>query len=138
VNADRLRNARVARLATSDAAGRPHVIPVCFVYDGRVFYTAVDRKPKRAGVQTLARVRNIEVNPEVALLVDEYHEDWSALWYILVRGRAALLRGGKEQTEALRQLRDKYAQYASSQLLPADAPVIRIQPDKIVSWGRSA
>jgi PPOX class probable F420-dependent enzyme len=130
----RLRSARVARLSTVDAAGHPHIVPVCFAYDGRAFYTAVDRKPKRAGVGSLARVRNIEGNGEVALLVDEYGEDWERLWYILVRGRGEILHGGEEQARALELLRDKYAQYASSQLLPDDAPVIRINPVRIVAW----
>jgi PPOX class probable F420-dependent enzyme len=131
---ERLRDARVARLATRDAEGRPHAVPVCFVYDGRTLYTPVDRKPKRAGTEKLVRVRNIEAHAEVALLVDHYEEDWTMLWYILVRGVAALLREGAEHAEALRLLRSKYPQYASSQLLPADATVIRITPDKIVSW----
>ena len=131
----KLLSAPVARLATCDAAAHPHLVPVCFAYDGRSFYTAVDGKPKRPGVERLARVRHIEANPEVALLVDEYDEDWQRLWYILVRGRAALLSEGDEHAAALRLLRDKYPQYASSQLLPADAPVIRITPVKIVSWG---
>jgi PPOX class probable F420-dependent enzyme len=132
----KLRSARVARLATRDAEGRPHVVPVCFAYDGHVFYTPVDRKPKRIPGEKLARVRNIEANADVALLLDQYDEDWEKLWYILVRGRAVVIAAGEEHTEALRQLRQKYAQYASAQLLPADAPVIRITPVKIIPWGR--
>jgi PPOX class probable F420-dependent enzyme len=131
----KLRMARVARLATCDAEGRPHVVPVCFVYHREAFYTPLDRKPKRAGAEKLARVRNIETNPEVALLLDEYDEDWDKLWYILVRGRASILRNGTEQEEVLVQLRHKYAQYASLQLLPAEAPVIRVVPVKIIPWG---
>ena len=111
-------------------------MPVCFVYDGEAIYTAVDRKPKQVAIEKLARVRNIETNPEVALLVDQYDEDWDKLWYILVRGRGSILRNGAEQVQALRQLRNKYAQYASADLLPAEAAVIRIVPVKIISWGK--
>jgi PPOX class probable F420-dependent enzyme len=132
----RLRMTQVARLATRDEGGWPHVIPVCFVYHREAFYTPLDRKPKRAGVEKLARVRNIEANPEVALLLDEYDEDWEKLWYILVRGRASILRNGGEQEEVVVQLRNKYAQYASLRLLPEEAPVIRVVPVKIISWGR--
>ncbi len=131
----RLRKARVARLATCDAEGRPHVAPVCFVYHRETFYSPLDRKPKRISLEKLTRVRNIEVNPEVALLLDEYEEDWDKLWYILVRGRASILRNGAEQEEVVVQLRSKYAQYASSLLLPADSPLIRVVPVKIISWG---
>ena len=129
----RLHGARVARLATVDAAGRPHLVPVCFAYDGQTFYSAVDGKPKHGG--PLARVRNIEANPEIALLVDEYSEDWDRLWYIMIRGRAAILREGEEHAKALGLLRQKYAQYLSAQLLPPDAVVIGIRPDKIIPWG---
>ena len=132
----KLRIARVARLATRNAEGWPHVVPVCFVYDGEAIYTAVDRKPKQVAIEKLARVRNIETNPEVALLVDQYDEDWDKLWYILVRGRGSILRNGAERVQALRQLRNKYAQYASADLLPAEAAVIRIVPVKIISWGK--
>lgn len=133
----KLREARVARLATADADGRPHVVPVCFVYDGRAFYIALDAKPKRVGPARLARVRNLQANPNVALLLDDYREDWGQLWYILVRGRAALLPASKrlEYARAVRRLKAKYAQYRAG-FLPDGAPLIRILPRQIISWGR--
>ncbi len=132
----RLRVARVARLATVDARGRPHLVPICFVYDRGVFYTAIDRKPKRTG--RLQRVQNIEANPRVALLVDHYEESWDRLWYVLIRGRAALLGPAerKEAEKARSLLQKKYANYRTG-LLPPDAPIIRIRPQRITSWGRS-
>lgn len=132
----KLRGGRVARLATCDSKGMPHVVPVCYAYEGRAFYTPVDRKPKRVSGEKLVRIRNIRTNPDVALLVDQYDEDWERLWYILVRGRAEILTAGEEHAEALRQLRKKYRQYSSGKLLPADSPVIRIAPVEIISWGR--
>jgi PPOX class probable F420-dependent enzyme len=132
----RLRSARVARFATCDLKGWPHVVPVCFAYDGRAFYTAVDQKPKRVPVERLARVRNIRVNPNVTLLVDHYDEDWDKLWYILVRGHGEILLSGEEHRGALQLLREKYAQYSSLELLPVGAPVIRIHPTETISWGR--
>jgi len=132
-----LRSARVARLATVDAAGNPHLVPVCFVYDGSSFYTAVDRKPKRVAPGRLARLRNIEAHPRVALLIDGYHEDWSRLWYVLVRGKANRVSesDARERANALSLLRAKYRQYASG-LLPDDAVLIRIQPERISTWGQ--
>lgn len=132
----RLRETRVARLATRDARGRPHVVPVCYVYDGKGFYTPLDRKPKKKTGRDLARVRNIRANPGAALLVDHYDEDWAGLWYILVRGRGEILSLGKERKNAVELLRQKYPQYASRELLPEDATVIRITPEKIVTWGQ--
>ncbi len=71
----KLEAARVARLATLDAEYGPHIVPVCFVYDGKVFYSAVDRKPKRVAPERLARLRHIRASPQIALIIDEYHED---------------------------------------------------------------
>src|SRR5580700_10613269 len=87
----RLEDARVARLATADARLRPHIVPVCFTYDGRVFYTAIDQKPKRVAPERLARLRNIRAVSQVAILIDKYDEDWTQLWYILIRGTAELV-----------------------------------------------
>jgi len=131
----KLRNARVARLATLDVP-YPHIVPVCFAYDGRVFYSAIDRKPKRVAPEKLARLQHIQVAPQVALLIDKYEEDWKQLWYILARGKAELVpkSAREERADALRRLRQKYPQYAAG-MLPDDAPVIRITPDRITSWG---
>jgi PPOX class probable F420-dependent enzyme len=133
----KLEDARVARLATVDARLRPHVVPVCFAYDGKVFYTAIDQKPKRVPSERLTRVRNILAVPQVALLIDQYDEDWTKLWYILIRGRAKLLpmHGHKERAWALRKLGEKYPQYAG-RMLPNDAPIIRITPHRTTFWGK--
>jgi PPOX class probable F420-dependent enzyme len=132
-----LRQARVARLATLDAKSRPHIVPVCFAYDGKVFYSAVDRKPKRVPGERLARLQNIRAVPRVALLIDEYGEDWTQLWYILIRGKAKLIpeSADKERVWAIRKLRAKYPQYARG-MLSDDAPIIRITPERTTSWGK--
>ncbi|MFQ6031264.1 MAG: pyridoxamine 5'-phosphate oxidase family protein, partial [Dehalococcoidia bacterium] len=115
----------------------PHIIPVCFVYDGHAFYTALDLKPKHVAPERLARVRHIRANPNVGLLIDEYGEDWSQLWYVLVRGRAELVSesAGEEHVKGHRLLKAKYAQYQAG-LLPVGAPLIRIHPLRITSWGK--
>ena len=127
----------MARLATLDAQGRPHLVPVCFVYDGNHFYTAVDQKPKRVPPERLARLQNIRAVPGVALLIDHYEEDWTRLWYVLIRGKAKLLPQSAQQERArmVRKLRAKYPQYAPG-MLDEDAPVIRITPERITFWGR--
>jgi PPOX class probable F420-dependent enzyme len=131
----RLRQARVARFATLDPQGRPHLVPICFARQGKVFYTAIDGKPKRAPPERLARLRNIRVSPRVALLVDEYAEDWTQLWYVLIRGKASLVPSSdrSERALALRRLKAKYPQYARG-MLPADAPIIRITAERITTW----
>jgi PPOX class probable F420-dependent enzyme len=132
-----LKEARVARLATVDAKDRPHVIPICFAYDGKVFYSAVDQKPKRVPAERLTRLQNIREVPRVALLIDEYSEDWKQLWYILIRAKAKLLPDSahQERAWAISKLKAKYRQYEAG-MLADDAPVIRLTPERITSWGR--
>lgn len=127
--------APVGRLATADAAGVPHVIPVCYAFDGQVIYSALDQKPKRAALPRLKRVRNIQANPQVALVIDHYEADWQRLWYILLTGRAELLLEGDERVEAIKLLRRKYPQYRDMPIDPN--PVIKITPGRVVSWEAS-
>ena len=125
---------RVARLATADADGHPHVVPVCYAFDGLRFYTPLDEKPKRVTEQQLRRVRNIEARPEAMLLIDQYEDDWSRLGYVQVYGEAVLLKPGEAgHAEALRLLRVRYTQYRTMAL--ETHPVIAITPRRVVSWG---
>jgi PPOX class probable F420-dependent enzyme len=126
--------ARVARLATLDAQQSPHLVPICFALNADVFYSAIDRKPKRVALKRLARLRNIKKTPTVALLVDHYEEDWTLLWYVLVRGEAELVSTPAERKRALQSLRAKYPQYRG-EMLQEDAPVLRITPERITAWG---
>ena len=132
-----LRDAPVGRLATADAAARPYVVPVCFAYDAGagVIYSALDAKPKRSALAGLRRVRNILENPQAALVVDHYADDWSQLWYLLLMGRAELLESGAEPARAIARLREKYPQYRE---MPIDGnPVIRLTPERVTGWNGS-
>lgn len=126
---------RVARLATADADGNPHVIPVCYACDGARLYTPLDEKPKRVAGTQLRRVRNIMVRPQIALVIDHYDDDdWSRLSYVLVRGSAELLSPGHSlHAHALTLLRLRYRQYLTMAL--ERSPVIMITPEHITSWG---
>lgn len=128
-----LNSARVARLATADAGGRPYLTPVCFALEGDRIYIALDAKPKSVPPTRLKRVRNILANPQVALLVDTYSEDWSRLSFTLVMGTATLIDPGHdEQAGAVLLLRAKYPQYAS---MPIERePVISILITSTHSW----
>ena len=124
---------RVARLATVDETGYPHVVPVVYATDGRAYYAPLDAKPKTKAFTALKRVRNIRSNPRVALLIDHYEEDWAQLRFLLVQGRAELLDGGMEWRAARSLLEAKYPQYRTLPL-PPEAPVIKIVPEHVVGW----
>jgi PPOX class probable F420-dependent enzyme len=124
---------RVARLATVDDTGAPHVVPVCYATDGRAYYSPIDAKPKRTPPERLKRVRNIAGNPQVALLIDHYEEDWNRLRFMMVQGRAELLREGAEWRSARALLEAKYPQYQTLRLEPSGL-VIKIVPERVVRW----
>jgi PPOX class probable F420-dependent enzyme len=125
----RLTTARVARLATTDPDGRPHLVPIVFALDGDTLYSAVDRKRKRSS--TLRRIENARARPDVTILVDHYDEDWSGLWWIRLRGRARVLDEGDERERALALLADKYPQYRAE---PPDGPVLAVDVTEIRDW----
>jgi PPOX class probable F420-dependent enzyme len=127
-----LASARVARLATTDPDGRPHLVPIVFALDGETLYSAVDRKPKRS--QRLRRIENARVRPDVTVLVDHYEEDWSRLWWTRLRGRARVLDGGDEHDRALELLAEKYPQYRSE---PPGGPVLAVDVAEVRTWSAS-
>lgn len=130
-----IRDHRVARLATAGVDRQPAVVPICYVLDGECFYTPIDEKPKRVAAGELKRVRNIENNPQVALVIDDYCEDWSKLIYVLITGTAALLspvENFSEHGRAVGLLREKYPQYRSMKLY--ERPIIKITPTRIKRW----
>jgi PPOX class probable F420-dependent enzyme len=125
----RFANARVARLATTGADGSPHLVPVTFAAAGDLVYTAVDHKPKRT--RNLRRLRNIAENPNVALLVDHYADDWAALWWVRADGTAQVV---ERAPDAIRLLSERYPQY---QATPPEGPFIVISVHRWTGWSAS-
>jgi PPOX class probable F420-dependent enzyme len=120
-----LSSARVARLAFLDERDLPRVLPVTFaVWDGAV-WSAIDRKPKRTAEP--ARVRRLRRRPEAALLVDRYHDDWSRLAWVELRGEVAIHPLGP----ALEALAQRYEQYRAD---PPPGPLLRLEPRDAVWW----
>lgn len=128
-----LGSARVAHLATADQYARPHVVPIVFVLHGDLLYFPLDRKPKREDDwHMLRRVRNIETNGRVSVVIDRYEEDWTNLAWVLLEGVATILETGEERDNAAEQLADKYAQYGGGKL--EGCPVVRIAIERTVRW----
>jgi PPOX class probable F420-dependent enzyme len=125
---------RVARLATADAAGRPHVVPICYALAGDTVYFTIDEKPKRRPGAELKRLANLRENPFAALVVDRYDEDWSRLGWVIVQGRAEILRDGPEHDRAQAALRARYPRLAAMRI--EHLPVVAIRIDHAASWGR--
>jgi len=124
--ASRWPDARVARLATAAEDGRPHVVPICFAVDGYTLWFAVDQKPKRT--RALRRLRNIEANPWVEIVVDHYEEDWTRLWWVRLRGRARVV---ERDERALDLLCAKYEQYRRD---PPAGPFVAVEVVERAAW----
>ena len=125
----RLAGARVARLATVDAEGKPHVVPIAFADHDENLYFVVDDKPKRT--RDLKRLRNIAGNPHVSVLVDHYEDDWTRLWWVRVDGVAHVLAHDAEAQRAIDLLALKYAQYERTR---PRGPVVEIRIKRMTGW----
>lgn len=131
---DLLLNSRLGHLGTSTKIGIPHVVPICYVYDGKKIYSPIDEKPKKSASK-LRRLLNITENPHVCITIDRYEEDWSELRYAIIHGKASIIRRGKEHQRAIVQLREKYSQYHLMNL--EVHPIIKVSPSKLVTWRSS-
>ncbi|HEX9031605.1 MAG TPA: TIGR03668 family PPOX class F420-dependent oxidoreductase [Streptosporangiaceae bacterium] len=125
----RLASARVARLATVSADGLPHLVPITFAVDGDVLYTCVDAKPK--STPDLRRLRNLRINPAVAVLADHYDDDWSTLWWARADGEAAIVEDHAGMMAPIALLASRYPQYRDN--VPA-GPVIAVGVSRWTGW----
>ena len=121
--------AHVARLATVTESGAAHLVPVVFAIEGEVIYTAVDGKPK--STLRLRRLANIAANPKVSLLVDNYDDDWSRLWWVRADGTATVHTDGAALQRGRELLTAKYPQYQDIRI---DGPMITITVGRWTSW----
>jgi PPOX class probable F420-dependent enzyme len=113
--------ARVARLASVDGSGHPHLVPIAFAVDGDRIYSVVDAKPKRT--TALRRLANVRGNPAVAVLADHYEDaDWSALWWVRADGHGRVLEPDDvEARQAVALLRERYPRLeAAGEVLAID------------------
>jgi PPOX class probable F420-dependent enzyme len=133
-----IQRVRVARLATIDSEFKPHLVPVVFVFDGNHFFIPVDEKRKKTKPEKLRRIKNIQGNPNVALLIDEYSEDWSRLAFVMIQGTASVVKSRPQADiqlkQALKKLTTKYTQY---QKIGTGEMCIIIKPEKVASWRSS-
>jgi PPOX class probable F420-dependent enzyme len=129
---------RVAHLATADGTGGPHVVPLCYARVGDLLYFVADEKPKRRGPHRLKRLANIAENPRVALVVDDYDEDWTRLAFLLLHLEAEIVADEAEYAGALAALRARYPQYRDMTLARATHPMVRMTPRSSHLWRASA
>src|ERR671938_2185894 len=136
--------ARVVGLAAVHQECKPHVIPVVFVVDNdhNCYFIPIDEKTKRASPENLIREKNIQENPNVALLIDEYNEDWTKLYFIMIRGKASIVGGKKLEQNEMSLLRKAhcllYHKYNQYQTTGVGKYVIMMIPQKVTTWNNES
>ena len=125
-----LSEGRVATLATIRADGRVDLVPCTYAFVDDVVVTAVDHKPKTT--MDLKRLDNVRRFPEVTMLIEHYDDsDWERLWWVRLRGRAAVHTEGAQHRDAIKLLCDRYPQYAAE---PPVGAAIVIQRTELTGW----
>ncbi len=99
---------RVCRVATAGGRGMPHLVPVCQALAGGKIYFASGNDGRKA--------LNLAQNPQVAVTVDLYSEDWAHLKGVMVQGRARLIPRG-------------------ATLDASDSVVVEVTPTRVFTWG---
>ncbi len=130
---ERFAAARHALLATADASGAPHIVPIVFALADETIYNAVDRKPKRT--TQLRRIDNLHANPRAAVLVEHYSEDWDELWWVRAEGTARVIAAADAEGEAaLALLAERYERYRRE---PPPGPLVAIDVLRWSGWSAS-
>ncbi len=131
-----IKRAKVARLATVDQKSHPYVVPVVFVFHQNSFFIPLDEKVKTVNARKLKRVKNIEKNPNVTLLIDEYQNDWKKLFFLMIHGKATVIDGKntKLMDKIHKLLISKYPQYKK---IGIGNSCIKINPTKVTFWNNS-
>ena len=125
----RAARARVARVGTTDERGRIHLVPIVFAIEGDHLYSLTDAGPRLA-----RRLHNLRHDPRVAILIDDYDEDWSKVWWVRLRGTGRVLESGPEWELARRHLREKYPQYATAPADESAGPVMAVDVEHWSGW----
>jgi PPOX class probable F420-dependent enzyme len=119
---------RVCRVATTGAAGIPHLVPVCHVVAGGKIYFASGDDARKA--------KNLRDNPRVTVTVDVYSDHWGTLKGVMVQGRARLIERGPRFRQVRDRLYRKYPQYPrEAAISPSDSLIVEVTPTRVFSWG---
>jgi len=130
-----IKRAKVARLGTVDQKLYPYVVPIVFVFHENSFFIPLDEKKKTVNSKNLKRVKNIEKNPNVTLLIDRYQNNWKKLFFLMIHGKATVINGNSKLMDKIHKLLiSKYPQYKK---IGIGNSCIKIEPTKVRFWSNS-
>jgi nitroimidazol reductase NimA-like FMN-containing flavoprotein (pyridoxamine 5'-phosphate oxidase superfamily) len=126
--AEFIKRERVCRVATADGRGRPHVVPVCHVFEnGKIYFGSGNDAGK---------ILNLRANAQIAVAVDSYTDAWRYLRGVMVQGAAALIARGPRFRAIRTALYAKFPQYATdAALAQSDSVIVEVTPVHIYHWG---
>ena len=119
-----LKNNEACRLATCHD-GRPHVVPVSYVFEDGRFYVATDYQTKK--------YENIKHDRRVALVVDVYDSVENKV--VSVQGTAEIIESGEDFAKLYGIFYNRFEWVRREPWEEGEAPFIKISPNKKVSWG---
>jgi nitroimidazol reductase NimA-like FMN-containing flavoprotein (pyridoxamine 5'-phosphate oxidase superfamily) len=118
---------RVARVATVASDSVPHNVPVCPLFENNKIYFGTERGARK--------MRNIEVNPNVTVVFDDYTEAWEYIRGVMFQGKARIVNA-KEFRQFRKKIYAKYSQYERrSPLGDRDSVIVEVTPTRKFSWG---
>jgi len=101
------------------------VVPVCPALDDDEVVVALEADS--------VKLRNARADARVALVVDDYREDWNANAGLMLLGRVRFLEGAAWK-RARELLYAKFTQYELLAPIERDA-IVAIELDHVASWG---
>jgi PPOX class probable F420-dependent enzyme len=124
----RLEAARHGVLATVHDSRGVDAVPVVYaVVDGRIVVPVDTVKPKRH--LRLGRLANLAQDPRCVLLVEDYVDDWSQLWWVRIHATAAPpAPPAPASSEALA------ARYPQYRLPGSVAATFVLEPTAVTGW----
>ena len=128
--AEFLKEANVAILATVDAKGRAHAAPIWYLYeDGEIIMSTGERSQK---------LRNIQRNPDVTLVVDRRTLPYYA---VMAQGTAEIgppVTPEVRRRLATRYLGDERAERYLSSTSAEGSLTVRLRPRKLIEFNGRA
>jgi len=113
----------VGRLAVATRDGMPHVTPVIYAMDGNCPVIASDYGTRKLKI--------LKENKKVSLVVDTIDPNKG----VMIQGICKIFERGKEYLRLLKVLTERLEYYRENPWGEGESPILRITPEKIVSWG---
>jgi nitroimidazol reductase NimA-like FMN-containing flavoprotein (pyridoxamine 5'-phosphate oxidase superfamily) len=130
---DLLQAPLIARFATADLHGQPHVVPVWYGWDGMSIWIS--------SFANTRKVKDLEQNPKVSIVIDVVIEN-SENKAVIFEGHVELVKSPRELLEV--KFLWIYTRYMGEERVLAKEPqswihdplnlLIKLTPEKVIHW----